>query len=123
MNYTTEQKMQIKANMNKIVEYIETNILPHIDYSYETETFGPMEIWGRCDENRGQRYSVALNGPYTHQIRFNHGILSCCANDLAENYPDLAINFLKYWQDAKMYMHTEIANQKETIEVINNFEI
>ena len=123
MNYTTEQKMQIKANIDKIVEYIEKNILPHITYSYETETFGPVETWGRRDEYRGQRYSIALNGPYEHRIRFNYGITSCSAEQLVDYGVDIAMNFLKYWQDAKMYMYTEVANQKEIVEVINNFEI
>ena len=123
MNYTTEQKKQIKENIDKIVEYIEENILPHITYSYETGVFGPTETWGRWDENRGQRYYIALNGPYRDKIRFYHGPLWYNAEELVEDVPYYAVNFLKYWQDAKMYMNTEIANQKEIVEVINNFEV
>jgi len=123
MNYTTEQRLQIKANIDKIVEYIEENVLPYITYSYETGTFGPMETWGRCDEYKGQRYSIALNGPYEHRIRFYHGSVSYTVEELFNYHIDHAVNFLKYWKDAKMYMHTEIANQREIIEVINNFEI
>ena len=64
MNYTTEQIEQINTNIQKIVAYIEGNILPHLDHSYETPLFGPIETWGRTNEHRGQRYYIALNGPY-----------------------------------------------------------
>ena len=123
MTYTTEQIQKLHINIQKIVEYIEANILPHITYSYETEKFGPIETWGRCDENRGQRYYIGLNGPYADKIRFYHGIGYHNAEDLAKNNPDLAVNFLKYWQEAKMYMNTEIANYSNVVQLINTFEI
>ena len=123
MTYTKEQIQQLHTNIQKIVEYIETNILPCITYSYETEKFGPIETWGRFDEHRGKRYYIALNGPYADKIRFYHSVGYYNAEDLVENCPALAVNFLKYWQDAKMYMNTEIANHSDVIKLINNFEI
>lgn len=123
MTYTTEQKEQIYNNIQKIVEYIESNILPHITYSYETGSFGPMESWGRCDENRGQRYYIALNGPYADKIRFCYGISSWNAEAITESAPEHAVNFLKYWHDAKCYMNTEIQNNADTVKLINTFEI
>lgn len=123
MTYTKEQIQQLYINIQKIVEYIETNILPHITYQYETKNFGPMEIWGRLNENKGQRYYIALNGPYADKIRFYYGIGCYNAEDLVENVPDVAVNFLKYWRFAKDYMHTEIANHSDVVELINNFEV
>ena len=123
MTYTTEQKEQIHTNIQKIVAYIESDILPHITYSYETGNFGPMETWGRWDENRGRRYNIALNGPYSDKIRFCYGISHWNAEEIAEEAPEQAVNFLKYWHDAKCYMNTEIKNAIETQKLINTFEI
>jgi hypothetical protein len=123
MNYTTEQITQIHNNIQKIVGYIEENILPHISHSYETPDFGPTETWGRFNEHRGQRYHIELNGPYKYRIRFYHGSIFYDPKDIAERDPEIAVNFLKYWRDAKMYLNTEVANSKNTVELINNFEI
>lgn len=123
MTYTTKQKEQIHTNIQKIVAYIENNILSHISYSYETGSFGPTETWGRWDENRGQRYYIALNGPYSDKIRFYHGINFWNAEEIAEKAPEHAVNFLKYWQDAKSYMNNEIVNNADTVKLINTFEI
>lgn len=123
MNYTIEQIEQIHENIQKIVAYIKSEILPHIDYSYETPNFGPIETWGRMNERRGQRYYIALNGPYSIKIRFHHGIVYYDANDIAYRATDCAVQFLKYWQDVKKFMHIEISNNKSTIEVINNFQV
>lgn len=123
MNYTTEQIEKINQNIQKIVAYIEDNILPYINHTYETPEFGPIETWGRMNEHRGQRYYIALNGPYATKIRFYHGPICWNAKDIAYQATESALQFLKYWQDAKMYMNTEIANNKENLEVINNFEV
>lgn len=123
MTFTTEQIKQIGINIQKIVEYIEKSILPHITYSYETGTFGPVETWGRCDENKGQRYHIALNGPYTDKIRFYNSDVSYQNVEQLMNSPEHAVIFIKYWQDAKSYMNTEINNQKDTIKAIYDFEI
>ena len=123
MNYTIEQTEQINQNIQKIVAYIKDNILPYIDYSYETPNFGPIETWGRLNEYRGQRYHIDLNGPYKDKIRFYHGPIYWDTDNIAYQATDCAVQFLKYWQEAKMFMHTEIANNKSTIEVINNFEV
>lgn len=123
MTYTPEQIKKIHNNIQKIVEYIEGDILPHITYCYETGMFGPRETWGRCDEKHGQRYYIALNGPYADKIRFYHGISCYNAEELVNRAPDCAINFLKYWQDAKMYMNTEIQKITETNNLIDIFTI
>ena len=123
MTYTQEQIEKIHSNIQQIVGYIEENILPHITYSYETGTFGPIETWGRSDEHRGQRYYIALNGPYADKIRFYHGVIYYAADTLATAAPDCAINFLKYWQDAKMYLYTEVQNKSEVNNLINTFTI
>lgn len=122
MTYTPEQMAKINQNIQKIVGYIEENILPHITYCYETGTFGPVETWGRSDEKRGKRYYIALNGPYSDKIRFYHGI-SCFNAESLVTIPDHAVNFLKYWHDAKMYMNTEIQKIAETNNIINTFTV
>jgi hypothetical protein len=122
MTFTAEQRKQINTNNQKIIEYIENNILPHITYSYETGSFGPEETWGRWDENRGKRYHIALNGPYADKIRFYHANVPYNAEELIDK-PEYAVNFIKYWQDAKSYMNTEINNQKDTIKAIYDFQI
>lgn len=123
MTYTTEQKEQIHANIQKIVSYIEKNILPHITYCYETGNFGPIETWGRWDEKRGQRYYIALNGPYADKIRFYHGCNCWNAEEITERATECAVNFLKYWHDAKCYMNTEIQNAQDIKKLINEFTI
>lgn len=106
MNYTTEQKEQIRANLQKIVDYIEKNILPHITYSYDT-----------CVR---EYYHIGLNGPYQDQIRFYCGDRWYNADTL--HYDD-AVAFLQRWQDEKSYMNNEIKNNAETIRFIESFEI
>lgn len=123
MVYNTEQKEKIRENIQKIVDYIEVNILPHITYSYETGAFGPIETWGRFDENTGCRYHIALNGPYKEKIRFYHAGFPYNVNELVESGIDNAVVFLEYWQDAKSYMNTEIKNNAEKIKIIETFEI
>ena len=123
MTFTAEQIKQIGINIQKIVEYIEKSILPHITYSYETGTFGPVETWGRCNENKSQRYHIALNGPYADKIRFYNCSVSYQNAEQLMNSPEHAVIFIKYWQDAKSYMNTEINNQKDTIKEIYDFEI
>ena len=107
MNFTDVQKQQIRANIQKIVEYIEEDILPHITYSYETGVFGETEILRGC--------YIGLNGPYSDKIRFYCSDSWHGADTLPEEY---AVVFLKYWQDAKSYMNTEIKNNMETIRMI-----
>lgn len=107
MNYNEIQKQQIRANIHKIVDYIEKNILPHITYSYETGRFG-------------QIYSIGLSGTYSDQIRFYCGNTWYNADVLPD---EEAVVFLQYWQDAKSYMNTEIKNNAETVKLIENFEI
>ena len=123
MTYTPIQQEQIRTNIQKIVSYIEDNILPHITYCYETGTFGPRETWGRSNEKHGQRYYIAVNGPYADKIRFYHGISCYNAETLANKELDHAVNFLKYWQDAKMYMHQELQSLTEINNTISMFVI
>lgn len=123
MTFTAEQIIQIKFDIKKIVDYIEDSILPYITYSYETGTFGPMQTWGRCDENKGQRYHIALNGPYADKIRFYNSSMSYQNVEQLMNSPEHAVIFIKHWQDAKSYMRTEINNQIDTINAIYNFKI
>ena len=122
MTFTSEQREKINTNIQKIVEYIENNILPHITYSYETGLFGPEETWGRWDESKGKRHYIALNGPYADKIRFYHGP-TLYNTERIMDCPEIAVNLIKYWQDAKSYMNTEINNQKDTIKDIYDFEI
>lgn len=123
MNYTVEQKEQIRSNLEKIVGYIDKSILPHITYDYTTGNFGPMETWGVFDENNGRRYTIELNGPYHDKIRFCYADISYEIWDLVDNFTDLAVNFLTYWQDAKSYMNTEIRNNADKIKTIESFEV
>ena len=110
MRFTDEQKEQIYANLIKITNYIETNILPHITYCYKT---------GRLESN----YYIALNDPDADKIRFCGYNTRFNVKDLAMRYPEDAVIFLRHWQDAKSYMNNEIKRNAETIKLIENFEI
>lgn len=111
MTYTEEQKQQIRGNLQKIVNYIEENILPHITYSYDTGEFGPIG---------DKKYYIGLNGPYADQIRFYYKGNWYNVDTLHDSD---AVIFLKYWQDAKSYMNNEIIDQREVAKLIENFEI
>jgi hypothetical protein len=100
----------MQTNVNKIVEYIEENILTHIDYMYETPMFGPF-------------LHIGLNGPYSKKIRFYRGDMQCDLDNLATQYPDETVQLLNHWQDAKAYLNTEISNKNEIIKLINDFEV
>ena len=107
MTYTKEQTEKIRANIKKIVDYIESNILPHITYVYET--------------GAGiSKYYIGLNGPYADQIRFYCGNSWYNADDLS---PDDAVMFLTNWQDDKSYMWNEILRTQRMTDLINNFEV
>ena len=114
MIYTEEQRQQIRDNLQKIVDYIEENILPHITYSYDTGEFGPIG-----DKN----YRIGLNGPYADKIRFCNNTGWWNMDQLANVHCDNAVIFLKYWRDAKSYMNNEIIDQREVAKLIENFEI
>ena len=120
MKYTEQQITKMKENMKAINDYIETNILPYIDYQYETPKFGPHQIWGRYDENHGSRYSIRLND-------FGRKINYCYASiphSIEENIsPDKMLVFIEYWKDIKTYLNTEIQELKRKDEIINNFKI
>ena len=120
MKFTEQQITKMKENMKEINNYIETNILPYIDYQFETGKFGPKEIWGRYDENSGSRYSISLNN-YSRKINYCYAGVP---HTIEENMqPKHMLAFIEYWKDAKMYLNTEIQLQKRNNEIINNFEI
>ena len=123
MTFTAEQIVQIKFDIKKIVDYIEDSILPYITYSYQTGAFGPVETWGVYDEHKGQRYYIGLNGPYADKIRFYNSSTSHQNVEQLMNSPEHAVIFIKYWQDAKSYMNTEINNRKDIIKAIYDFEV
>jgi hypothetical protein len=112
MRFNDSQRQQIRTNLQKIVEYIEENILPHITYLYETGSFGTQEIMHGCH--------IGLNGSYSDKIRFYCSDSWYGEDTLPDEY---AVVFLKYWQDAKSYMNTEIKNNEETIKLIENFDV
>ena len=120
MTFTEQQITKMKENMKAINDYIETNILPYIDYQFETVKFGPHQIWGRYDENSGSRYSIKLHD-------HSRTICYCYAGipySIEENIsPEKMLLFIEYWKDAKMALNTEIQLQKRNNEIINNFEI
>lgn len=117
MNYTPELRTKTKENLELIIKYIEENILPHIDYDYETPEFGP-------DEKSGKRLTIRLNNSH-EKIQFRHADIPFTIEDVERSsyFTRYAVWFLEYWHDAKYYMHTEIQNNKDTINLINEFEI
>ena len=120
MNFTEQQITKMKENMKEINNYIETNILPYIDYQFETVKFGPFQTWGRYDENNGSRYSIKL---HDHSRTINY----CYAGipySIEENIPpERMLVFIEYWNDAKMALNTEIQLQKKNDAIINNFKV
>jgi hypothetical protein len=120
MTFTEQQITKMKENMKEINNYIETNILPYIDYQFETGKFGPREVWGRCGENSGSRYSIRLND-YSRKINYCYAGVP---HTIEENMqPKHMIVFIEYWKDAKMYLNVEIQELKRKDEIINSFEI
>lgn len=120
MTFTNEQITKMKENMQAINNYIEINILPHINYQFETGKFGPKEVWGRYDENSGSRYSISLNN-YSRKINYCYAGVP---HTIEENMqPKHMLAFIEHWKKAKEYLNAEIQLQKRNNEIINNFEI
>lgn len=120
MKFTEQQITKMKENMKAINTYIETEILPYIDYQYETPKFGPYQTWGRYDENHGSRYSIKLHDN-SRKINYTYaGIPYSIEENIS---PDKMIVFIEYWKDAKEYLNAEIELQKKNDEIINNFQI
>lgn len=120
MKFTEQQITKMKENMKAINTYIETEILPYIDYQYETPKFGPLQIWGRYDENHGSRYSIKLHDN-SRKISYTYaGIPYSIEENIS---PDKMIVFIEYWKDAKKHLNAEIELQKKNDEIINNFQI
>ena len=120
MKFTEQQITKMKEHMKAIHDYIKTDVLPYINYDYETPAFGPCETWGRFDEYSGSRYSICLN-KYSEKISFCHcGVPHSIEQDILPQY---MMNFIEYWQDAKMAFNTEIQFQKKNEEILNNFKI
>ena len=124
MNYTPEIRTKTKENLETIIKYIEENILPHIDYDYETPEFGPIEKWGRWDEYRGKRLTIKVNGT-SNKIEFCHAGISFDHNKIENNsyYAKYGIWICEHWFDAKAYLNTEIQTTNDTIKLINTFEV
>lgn len=119
MKFTETQVTKMKENLNKIVKYIEEEVLPYIDYQYETPKFGPLEKWGRFDENSGFRFSIKLNN-YSRNINFCHADVPFSVEEIPEKY---LLTFIEYWQEAKTAFNTELQLQKKNNDIINNFQI
>ncbi len=124
MNYSEELKNKTKENLEAIEKYIEENILPHIDYDYETPEFGPVERWGVYDENKGQRLTIRLNSS-RDKIQFRHAGIPFTIEDVVRSgyFTKYAVWLLEYWKDAKAYMNTEIQNNNDAVKLINEFEV
>lgn len=120
MKFTEEQINKMKKHIINIEKYIEEEILPHINYKYETPEFGPIEKWGRFDENSGQRYTIRLNSGST-KVEFCHAGIPYFAGQLFPE--DYMMIFLQYWQNAKSLLLSEIENQKYKNDIIDNFKI
>ena len=121
MNYTAV-KNKTKENLEKITKYIEENILPHIDYDYETPEFGPIEKWGRFDENSGKRLTIRLNY-YSNKIAFCYAGVPHSPMEFATYNDERAVQFLQYWKDAKLSLQQEINNNNYKVKIINEFKI
>ena len=120
MKFTKEQINQMKKHIIDIEAYIEKEILPHINYQYATPEFGPIEKWGRFDENSGQRYTIKLNSGNI-KVEFCYAGIPYLAGQF---FPEQhMMNFLQYWQDAKSHLLSEIENKKYKINIIENFKI
>ena len=124
MNYSEELRNKIKENLEKITKYIEENILPHIDYDYETPEFGPIEKWGVYDENHGARLTIRVNGS-SNKIEFRHAGIPFDLDNVVNNsyFAKYGVWLCAYWFDAKAYLNTEIQKTNDTIKLINEFEI
>ena len=124
MNYTPEIRTKIKENLELIIKYIEENILPHIDYDYETPEFGPIETWGRWNENSGKRLTIRVNGT-SNKIEFCHAGCPFNLDNIENNsyFAKYGVWICQYWFDAKAYLNTEIQTTNDTIRLINEFEI
>ena len=122
MIYSEEQKEKIKSNFEQIAKYIEDEILPYIDYDYETPPFGVIEHWGRFDENQGKRLTIRLNH-YSDKIAFCYAGVPHAPMEFATYNDEHAVQFLQYWKDAKLSLQQEINNNNYKVKIINEFKI
>lgn len=122
MNYSEEMKNKIKSNFEQIVKYLEDEILPYIDYDYETPPFGIVEHWGRFDENHGKRLTIRLNC-YSNKIAFCYAGVPHDPMEFATYNDERAVQFLQHWKDAKLSLQQEINNNNYKVKIINEFKI
>ena len=120
MKFNEEQIKTMRQHIIDIEAYIEKEILPHINYVYETPEFGPVEKWGRVDERSGQRYTIRLNSGNT-KVEFCHAGIPYFANEFfPEEY---MYNIISHWKKAKSILLTQTEVQQIIEETINNFEV
>lgn len=120
MKFTEEQINQMKKHIIDIEAYIEKEILPYIDYIYESPAFGPIEKWGRFDENSGQRYTIRLNSG-NMKVEFCHAGIPYFAGQF---FPDQYMyHIIENWKQIKYMLLKETESKERVASIINNFEI
>lgn len=120
MKFSEEQINIMRQHIIDIEAYIEKEILPYIDYVYETPAFGPIEKWGRFDEKSGQRYTIRLNSGNT-KVEFCHAGIPYFAEQF---FPDQYMyHIIENWQQIKSMLLKETENKERVASIINNFEI
>ena len=120
MKFNEEQIKKMRQHIINIEGYIEKEILPHINYVYETPEFGPIEKWGRFDENSGQRYTIRLNSGNT-KVEFCHAGIPYFGEQF---FPDQYMyHIIENWKHIKDMFLKEIENKQNMVSIINNFEI
>ena len=120
MKFTEEQRKTMRQHIIDIEAYIEEEILPHINYLYETPEFGPIEKWGRFDEKSEQRYTIRLNSGNT-KVEFLHGGIPYFAGQF---FPDeYMYHIIENWKQIKYMLLKETENKSRVANIINNFEI
>jgi hypothetical protein len=126
MKYTQAEKEKIHANLDAIKAYIEREIQPNITGDI-TVDFGEMKTYYHGDREREFHLYVRPNRISGRSgglgLEFEREYKSQSLVSTVYAHMDYAIALLKEWHNIKATLHTAVAHENETRNMINNFHI
>lgn len=125
MKYTAEEREKIYANLDAIKAYIEREIQSKITSKIQVN-FG--EVKSYLDWSREKEFHLYV---YPEGIRGRIGNLGISFEKNPEDkyeataykHIEYAVGLLREWYNIKATLHTAVANENETRNMINNFHI
>ena len=126
MKYTTAEKEKIYESLIAINDYIEREIQPNITSSI-TVDFGTIKSY--VDGTREKEFHLYVS-PKSISCRqgglgFDYAKTSTrnSTNTTVYSNYEYAVALMKEWHNIKATLHTAVANENETRNMINNFHI